>query len=502
MSSCGQNQVSPAILKPMPEGREYVRLRRRAYNGRPLPRQGGGRHLGFILAWCRQELGLSKGAFVRSLAQRLGTTRGRIYRVIDGELGLSPDALWRLGTALHELGVWQMSGPLALALEPRYDAHLLGVVGELVLDPMHFLMRGFLFDFLWHRSWFRNQDASAIEHILHYGVVSPPRFDLFEAAWNRWYASDVNQLAAKEREENFAQVVPPLARAVSILRAQQRDDDPGTYDPSYRIILRDAEKDIRSYFFAGGHDRIKFSVNTSPRFNLLSDEEFGKTRFAKRLKAIISPDGDRVPPSDAYRNGWDLRVRESSGLLALALFDYEREYYLLTAAIMKPLLPAIHRLLQGRKRPNDYQILLGLKRWWRPFSVIACLMGPLDDTLRRMWDELARLILASWDNDRRAATHGLVQVRDLHEALFSETDCGRKLRAMITLPNEVATDLSKYSIKNTYDPSDYHTAATPRQLASVLDMLHRSEFGYQPSDTREELYWWLRDVAVALDAVN
>ncbi|MDE2480835.1 MAG: hypothetical protein KGN02_01425 [bacterium] len=396
-----------------------------------------------------------------------------------------------------------MSGPLALSLEPRYDAHLLGVVGELVLDPMHFEMRGFLFDFLWYRSWFRNPDDSGIDHIANYGVLIPPRFDLFEAAWERWYAFDAGQLATKEREERFARAAPPLARAVSILRAQQRDDDPDRLsDASYRIILRDAEKDIRAYFSVGGHSRRKFQIEASPRFNLLSDEEFGFTQFGKRLRSIISPNGERVSAADAYDRGWDLRVSESSGLLGLALLDCEREYYLLVAKIIEPLLPLIERLLSGTIANKHRADLLRMRTWWRPFTIISCLMGPLDDTVRRMWDELASFILESMTQERREACYGLVQVRDLHETLFSQSKYGRKLRSMITIPNDVAKEFSKYSITDEYSSSDFHTGATPRQLVSVLQMLHESEFGYPSADTREELYWWFRDVARALDATS
>lgn len=511
MISSVQNKVTPARLNPVMDEREYIRHRRKAKNGRPLLRQGGGRKLGFVLEWCRGELRISKGALARTLAEELGTTRGRIYRVMRQELGLSPDALWRLGAALRKIGVRHMSGPLALAIEPRYDAHLLGVVGELVLDPMHFEMRGFLYDFLWHRSWFSNQDQSGIKHIRHYGYVNPTRHDMFDAAWQRWYAFNASELATKEREEHFANVAPCLSRAVSLLRAQQRRDDSTTYERSYRILLHVANKDIRAYFDDDGDNseplyrRLKYPVEVSPRFELLSNHRFGTTEFGKRLRELIAPSGNRVLPAEAYRNGWaNLKIPEASGLLALAVLDYEREYYLLVARILKPIAPSLERLKRGEQTRSDIDELRRLKTWWKPLWVISCLVGPLDRDLASLSKELAYVLEGRFDVILRDEAFPSVhcKVSDLHNTLFSDSSIGDHLRKMITLPKDAAKMLSKYSVTSDYTPSDYDSLTTPEGLATVLDMLHQPEFEYPTETIRTELFWWFGDVEKLLDGVD
>ncbi len=466
---------------------------------------------------------MAKGALARALAEELGTTRDRIYRIMREEpglpplrlspLGLSPDALWRLGAALRNLGVWQMSGPLALALEPRYDAHLLGVVGELVLhlDPTHLDIRGHLYDFLWYRPWFRNQDHSGIEHICRFGYVNPLRHALFDEAWQRWYAFDVSELATKEREEHFAQIAPALSDAVSLLRARQRKDDATTHERSYELLLHEANKDIRAYFDEGGntpeplHPRRKFPVEVSPRFELLSNSRFGTTAFGKQLRAFIAPRDIRMSPSDAYRNGWDPRLPEySSGLLALAVLDYEREYYLLVARIIRSIFPRLERLKRGEQTRSDVDALRPLKTWWKSLWMISCLVGPLDRGLASLSKELSNLLegklgVASTVG-ARPVTYS--KVTDLHNALFSDSPIGDRLRKMITLPDDAAEALCAYPITSDYTPSDYDSLTTPERLATVLDMLHQPEFGYPTEIIRTELFWWFRDVAKLLDAVS
>lgn len=483
--------------------------RRQAVGGRPLLRQGGGKWLGWILPRCCEELGASRGELVHALSQKLGTTRDRIYRVIRGDLGMAPDAMWQMGCALYELDILWMSSPLALALEPRYDAHLLGVVGEVVLEPMHFLWRGDLQDFLWHRAELRDPSEHAFKCIKAYAFFNSEMRSLFELAWQRWYATNASELATKERESRFADKAPALARAVSLLRAHQRSEDSGSFGDSYGLLLHDLNKDIREYFEIGGYEgrplyaRPKYAIEQQPRFSLLSNDQFGQTEFGRRLQALISPGDKPVSPSEAYRSGWDLRVPESSGLLALALFDYEREFYLLVAQIAKDIFPALEREKAGEQWTGDVERLRRYKTWWKSLWAIACLMGPLDEGLVFISKELAYVlegnfkpVLADnrWPDVRW-------RISDLHAALFEESKIAAHLRSMITLPTSVAIELSAYTVSSAYNPADYETSTTPKALVTVLGMLHNDQFGYPTGTTRIELFWWFRDVAQQLDAV-
>lgn len=468
--------------------------RRRAQAGRPLLRQGGGRNLAPIFEWCQEELGLEPGPFKTALSEKLGTTRDRIRRVADGNLGLSPDALWRVGVALHELGVWWMSGPLALALEPRYDAHLLGVVGELVLDPSHFIWRGTLQDFLWHRGEFRESSDYGHRCIKAYGTLNPVIQDLFASAWRRWYAFDASEQAQKEHESNFAEKAPAIAKAVSLLRAQQRDQDFDPYNPSYRIPLRDIDKDIREYFEIGGYEnkplyaRPKYFVETSPRFDILSD--VGMSAYGRTLSALITPNGRRPSARDAYSNGWDVRAQASSGLLALAVLDFEREFYLLFARIGKPLFQILAN--DAKRSREDIDELLKWKTWWRSLWAIACLIGPLGVPLANIHEEIVERLHLPY----------LAKVSDLHKVLLDDSSVGSEFRQMLELPLDIANELSACSVRDKYDPSDYPGSTIPGQLNSVLLMLHSSTSGYPPDDVRSELFWWFGDVAAILDSVN
>jgi len=468
--------------------------------------------------WLCEALGLTRGALVAALSEKLGTPRDRIYRVIRGELGLSPGALWEIGHALRDLGVWQMSGPLALALEPRYDAHLLGAVGELVLEQDHFLWRGALYDFLSNRWAFRDPRGFGVNAINTAGALAPPLLELFDVAWERWYAFDASELEAKEREEHFSLKAPSLARAITILRAQQRDRDADSREKSYRLLINDLNKDIREYFEVGGYlgkpayAREKHLVASQPRFDLLANEKYAQSAFWKQLRRSISPGGKRPKASTAYRNGWHTGVKGASGLLALALLDYEREFYLLIARIIapatsnkehSPLLPIIERYANEKQTTADVELLLHYKTWWKAAWAIACLIGPLDEPLSFLSADIGDLV-ARYVAENRGHTTApwLLEVSDYHEALFSESDVGRELRNLIEIPDSAASDLSEYSISSIYTPSDYESTTTPTALATVLDMLHRTEFGYPTGTTRTELFWWFRDVEAVLDTVN
>jgi hypothetical protein len=96
----------------------------------------------------------------------------------------------------------------------------------------------------------------------------------------------------------------------------------------------------------------------------------------------------------------------------------------------------------------------------------------------------------------------LLEVPDLHNAFFSDGDVGDQLRKMVSIPDDMAKELSRYAIGSTYDPSDYDSSTTHSALATVLDMLHSNEFGYPPGHVRTELFWWFRDVAHRLDEVD
>lgn len=486
-------------------------LRRLAQSGRPLVRRGGGKWLAFGIQWCCEASGLSKGALIAELSWKMGVTRDQIYQVIRGNVGMPPDVIWRAGRALNELGVWWMSGPLALALEPRYDAHVIGAVGELVLEPMHFLWRGALYDFLRYRSEFRERSEFGLKCIKVAGSLSSPLQDLFESAWQRWYAFDASELGAKEHEMHFADAAPALARAVSLLRAQQRDSDSESHERSYRLLLHDVNKDIREYFEIGGYKgqpiyaRRKHVVEAEPRFNLLSNDNFGQTDFGHRLQRVIAPGGKRTPPADAYRHGWhNVNVPWSSGLLALAVLDYERELYLLVARIAKEILPALERFSDGKRLSGDVETLRRYKLFWKSLWAIACLVGPLDEGLAFLSKELAFILEANFKPTLTDEVWPSIrwQVSDLHAALFDESRIGAHLRSIITLPADAARELSAYSVSSTYNPSHYETSTTPEALATVLDMLHRDEFGYPTGTTRIELFWWFRDVAALFDAVN
>ena len=466
--------------------------RRRALNGRPLLRQGGGRWLHFGIQWSCAESGLTRGALVGALSQRLGTGRDRIYRVLRGDLGMAPDALWRVGVALHELGVWWMSGPLALALEPRYDAHLLGTVGELVLDPEHFMMRAKLQDFLLHRAEFREPTDRAL-NLIKACAWRADEQALFEAAWQRWYAFDASELATKEQESQFAGKAPALAQAVSLLRAQQRDDDSEARERAYSLQLHILNKYINEYFEIGGFEqkplypRPRYPVEREPRFNLLST--YGQSAFGQQLRRWIAPGKRRPSAREAYRNGWNV-VEGSSGLLALALLDYEREYYILLARIVQPL----HLILSKdeERTQADEETLRGFKSWWQSLWAITCLIGPLGDPLGNLYEDLAdKLTLPA-----------LASVSDLQEKLFAESPAGGEFRKIIAIPAHVAKELSWIYVRVTYDASNYPSSTTPKELNALLAMLHGSDSYYPPDQIRTELFWWFAKVAARLDAVN
>ncbi|MDH2909531.1 MAG: hypothetical protein PXZ07_05370 [Candidatus Eremiobacteraeota bacterium] len=403
---------------------------------------------------------------------------------------MSPDALWRIGNALWVLGIDWMSGALALALEPRYHAHLLGVVGEALLDPKHLMHLFNIEDLVNER---HNMLTVLQESSMNRAVLSldTELHSIFQAAWLRWYAFTREELSFKERETRFERVAPPIARVVTLLRKRQRADGPPILNAcSYHLAVRSLDKEIKSLFSRDGgtYQRdVRDNSKRTPRFNVL---EYGrKSCYLKKMLKIIAPGGKRPSPAAAYKRGWeayDEGLPGASGLLALALFDYEVEYYTLLARLLEEFHRSQHR--GSGRTPSDNATLLNYKRWWKALWSISCMVGPFARSLEELNEPLFELVPKRlW-----------VNTAQLHVALLSDDSVGNRIRQEMTIPEDIANQLQGVTASD----YEYDTDKTPRPLAAVLDMLHGSIARYSPDDIRAEFFWWLRGSASELDRLT
>ena len=408
---------------------------------------------------------------------------------------MSPDALQHTGRSLNELGVTWMSGPLALALEPRYDAHFLGAVGEMLLDPAHHPWYLYIEDLVVKREHLffrltRGLTASDREYLEY-----PTEFlEIFERAWQQWYAFSSAELPTKENEARFSDIAPPIARAISFLRDHQRRDDPDRRSCSYFLQMASFEKEIALFFYDGDRQlspELEASTR-SPRFSIHDRED--NSNYRKKLLKALSNSSQRPEPGKVYAAGWDASNRgisAASGLLGLALFDYEREYYLYLARIVEDL----HRIIDKTSRltRTEITILRAYKSFWRSLWAISCVVGPLSRPLDELNEALA-LKIAKHRNVGRWA----VRVNDLHDALFLDSRLGTEIRREMTLPDTFALEMQSLRTKTGLD---YNPEKTPKELAALLDMLQGAITSYQPDNIRAEFFWWLRSSSAIIDSL-
>ena len=144
--------------------------------------------------------------------------------------------------------MWWMSGALALALEQRYFAHLLGVTGEALNHPdkeewwFHF---GEMIS-TWGDLWYL-RDRDSFRNLI---AVPDQLRTVYETAWDSWYAKTASELPYKENEDRFRDTAPDMFRAIRFLRERQRNSDPQLRACGYFHEIRQLHVAIKA-FFAG-----------------------------------------------------------------------------------------------------------------------------------------------------------------------------------------------------------------------------------------------------------
>jgi hypothetical protein len=407
-------------------------------------------------------------------------------RVKDGlpEGGLSPDALWKLGWALRDADVQWMSGPFALALEQRYYAHLLGVTAAALDHPDKHCWWHHLGDMVstWDELW-HLRDQESFRNLI---AVPAELRKIYEDAWECWYATTASELPYKENEERFRDVAPQLFRAIRFLRERQRNSDRQLRACSYFNEIHELNIGIKKFF--AGDESSNVEITRRPRYqnpmgNLTSTQSRRNKQLAGQLGKFFPLDGERPSPRDAYEAGWSARdagVPWMSGLLALAVFDHEIEFYTVAANVLSTS-SLLHRdkLLDEQVRCVERFV-----EWIKPLAAISCVIGPMSRWLWEMNDE----IFSVCGNNLNA------KVADLHKMLFSDASQGHLLRRMMEVPDAMATYLRKVSL-STFVPRDLD--GIPTELSAVFDVL---EYGTSRDERyrdkiRAELFWKLRSYA-------
>lgn len=162
-----------------------------------------------------------------------------------------------------------------------------------------------------------------------------------------------------------------------------------------------------------------------------------------------------------------------SGLLALALFDFELHYYCTIGHVLGPLHQVLER--RGKRTSSDYNIARKFSRWLPPLSAITALLGPTSGLL----EEICEGIAGSFPIDTDAA--------GLRNAIISETQ-GEELRAAVTLPDDMA---SEFQALRPICLASCDITGVPQQLGALIAGLRDGLAVYDLADFRTEFSWWL-----------
>lgn len=115
-------------------------MKERRAIGVPLPRQTAsqrnrrrfGDWLSGIVASEPLGCGSAKSGRIEALADQLERKPAYISQIVSGDRSPGPEIAWEIGWGLRSLGVSWISGPVALAVIPEFEGHVLGVSGEVL----------------------------------------------------------------------------------------------------------------------------------------------------------------------------------------------------------------------------------------------------------------------------------------------------------------------------------------------------------------------------------
>ena len=123
-----------------------------------------------------------------------------------------------------------------------------------------------------------------------------------------------------------------------------------------------------------------------------------------------------------------------SGLLALAMFDHEIEYYSVAAHV----LASSSLLYEDTLRAEQLKQLEVFAEWIKPLAAISCVIGPM---ARWLWEMNEDIFVIFGSNLNAKAA-------DLHSVLLLNTEVGIALRRLMQIPDTMAKYLRQVTPSN------------------------------------------------------